>query len=69
MAYSPIKIKPSKVGSLRKLLGTKTGSKIPAAQLATKPSDSTAVKKKKVFAKNARRWNHGGSGLNKLMGG
>ena len=42
--------------------------KIPASDLSVKPGDSAAVKKKKVFAKNARSWNHMGS-TSKLMGG
>ena len=52
-----IHIKPSKVGSLRKHLGTPAGEKIPMSKLADKPGDSPAIKKKKVFARNARKWN------------
>ena len=52
-----IHIKPSKVGSLRKHLGTPEGKKIPMSKLADKPGDSPAIKKKKVFARNARKWN------------
>jgi hypothetical protein len=51
-----IKIKPSKRGSLRKALGTKKGKKIPASKLKTKSSDSPAMRKKKNFARNARKW-------------
>ena len=58
MAKSKIYIKPSKRGSLRKALGTKKGEKIPASQLAVKSTDSPAMKKKKVFAQNARKWKH-----------
>jgi hypothetical protein len=63
-----IHIKASKVGSLHTLLGVKQGSKIPASKEAIKPGDSPAMKKKKQFALNARKWNHGPSPLNKLMG-
>jgi len=54
---SPIKIKPSKVGSLHKALGVPEGQKIPASKLQAKPGDSAALKKKKNFARNARGWN------------
>jgi len=53
-----IHIKPSKVGSLRKHLGVSEGEKIPMSKLADKPGDSPAIKKKKVFARNARKWKH-----------
>lgn len=52
----PIKIKPSKVGSLHAALGIPEGSKIPASKLQDKPGDSAALKKKKNFARNARGW-------------
>ena len=58
MSKSGIYIKPSKRGSFRKALGVKKGSKIPASKLAIKKGDSPAMKKKKVFARNARKWNH-----------
>lgn len=67
MAYSKIKIAPSKVGSLHTLLGVKQGDKIPAAQLSVKPGDSPAMKKKKQFAINSKSWNHH-PGMSKLMG-
>tara|TARA_Y100001951_G_scaffold105165_1_gene120357 strand:- start:4055 stop:4243 length:189 start_codon:yes stop_codon:yes gene_type:complete len=51
-----IYIKPSKRGSLRKALKVKKGQKIPAGKLKTKGTDSKAMKKKKVFARNARKW-------------
>ena len=51
-----IYIKPSKRGSLRKALKVKKGKNIPASKLKIKKSDSKAMKKKKVFAKNARKW-------------
>ena len=57
-AKGGIHIKPSKVGSLRKHLGVPEGQKIPVSKLADKPGDSPAIKKKKVFARNARKWNH-----------
>jgi hypothetical protein len=57
-AEGGIHIKPSKVGSLRKHLGVPEGQKIPVSKLADKPGDSPAIKKKKVFARNARKWKH-----------
>ena len=51
-----IYIKPSKRGSLRKALKAKKGKSIPASKLKVKKSDSKAMKKKKVFAQNARKW-------------
>ena len=53
-----IYIKPSKRGSLRKATGTPKGKKIPASKLAVKSTDSPAMKKKKIFAQNVRKWNH-----------
>jgi len=52
----PIRIKPSKRGSLRKSLGVKKGEKIPASKLKIKKTDSPAMKRKKQFAINAKRW-------------
>jgi hypothetical protein len=57
MAKSRIYIKPSKRGSLRRHLKTPKGKNIPASQLTTKKGDSAAIRKKKVFARNARKWN------------
>lgn len=51
-----IHIKKSKRGSLHKALGVPKNKKIPASKLASKPGDSKALKKKKVFARNARKW-------------
>lgn len=51
-----IKIKPSKRGSLRKALKVKKGQKIPLKKLKIKKSDSKAMRKKKQFAINARKW-------------
>lgn len=54
---TPIKIKPSKQGSLRKATGTKTGKNIPASKLKITSKTTPAMKKKIVFAKNAKKWN------------
>jgi len=51
-----IYIKPSKRGSLRKAVGAKKGQKIPRKKLTIKKSDSPAMRKKKQFAINARKW-------------
>ena len=51
-----IYIKPSKRGSLRKHLGVSKGKNIPASKLAIKSTDSPAIRKKKQFAINARKW-------------
>ena len=53
----PIKIKKSKVGSLRRATKTKKGKNIPAKKLRDKPGDSKAMKKKKHFARQSRKWN------------
>lgn len=55
---SKIHIKKSKVGSLHKALGVPKGEKIPASKLKIKSTDSPAMKKKKVFAQNAKKWKH-----------
>jgi hypothetical protein len=60
---SGIYIKPSKRGTLRKHLGTKEGENIPTSKLQDKPGDSKAIKKKKLFARNARKWNKGDCGI------
>jgi hypothetical protein len=51
-----IHIKPSKKGSLHKALGVPLGSPIPADKLAIKPGDSPALKAKKQFAINSKKW-------------
>ncbi len=56
-----IHIKKSKRGSLHKALGIPEGEKIPASKLKDQPGDSPAMKKKKNFARNARKW--GAEGL------
>jgi len=53
----PIRIKPENRGKLRKQLGTPKGKKIPASKLQNKPGDSAATRKRKNFARNARKWN------------
>lgn len=58
MTKNKIYIKPSKRGSLRKATGTKKGNKIPASKLKVKSGDSKAMKKKKIFAQNVRKWKH-----------
>jgi hypothetical protein len=63
-AKSGIKIKPSHKGLLHKNLGVPQGEKIPASKLAIKAGDSAAVKKRKQFAINAKKWNKGQSGIN-----
>lgn len=62
-AASGIHIKKSKRGSLHKALGIPEGKKIPASKLASKPGDSPAMKKKKVFARNAKKWHHEEGGI------
>jgi len=56
MANSKIYIKPSKRGTLRAALNTPKGQNIPASKLKVKAGDSAAMKKKKIFAQNARKW-------------
>lgn len=58
MSKSNIHIKKSKVGSLHTHLGIKQGTKIPRSKLTIKKTDSLAIRKKKIFAKNARSWHH-----------
>lgn len=62
VAKSKIYIKPSKRGSLRKATSTPKGKNIPASKLKVKPGDSKAMKKKKIFAQNARKWKHAQGG-------
>ena len=51
-----IKIKKANRGLLHKNLGVPKGKKIPAGKLAVKSTDSPAIKKRKVFAQNAKKW-------------
>lgn len=53
-----INIKKANRGLLHKNLGVPKGKKIPANKLAIKKTDSTAVKKRKTFAINAKKWKH-----------
>jgi hypothetical protein len=58
-----INIKPQNVGKLHKALGVTKGTPIPAPKLnkALKSTDPS-LKKEAVFAKNAKSFNHAGSG-------
>lgn len=58
-----IKIKKENRGKLHEDLNIPKNKKIPASKLKVKESDSPAVKKRKVFAKNARKWKKGQDGL------
>lgn len=53
-----IRIKPSRKGSLHKALGVPANSLIPAGRIqsALHGSPSPALKKKLVFAENAKKW-------------
>lgn len=61
MAFHGIHIKPSHKGLLHKDLGKKSGTKLSDKDLdkAAKSKDP-AERKRAVFAKNARKWDHGG---------
>lgn len=53
----PIRIKPSRVGSLHAALGVPDKERIPAARLAAAANSSDAgLRKKAVFARNAASW-------------
>lgn len=55
-----IRIKPSHKGLLHKDLGVKAGKPIPEKKLEkAEKSENPAVKKRAVFAANAKKWNHG----------
>lgn len=43
-------------GGLHRNLDVPEGKKIPASKLVIKPSDSPLVKKRKTFAKNAKKF-------------
>ena len=58
-----INIKPSHKGLLHKNLGVPQGRKIPASKLAVKSTDSEAVRKRKQFAINAKKWKHEDGGF------
>ncbi len=55
---SNIHIKNSHKGELHRDLGVPQGQPIPAAKLSIKPTDSLAIKKRKQFAINAKKFNH-----------
>lgn len=69
IAKSGIHIKPSKRGTLHDALGIPRGEKIPVNRLTIHEGDSPALKKKKQFAINARKWHHGENGLTVSMDG
>ncbi len=48
-----------KKGALHKELGVKSSAKIPAGKLKVKSTDSPLLKKRKQFAINAKKFNHG----------
>lgn len=57
---SEIHIKPSHKGMLHEDTGTPEGEPIPASKIqAAKNSSDPAVRKRAVFAQNAKKWNHG----------
>lgn len=62
-----IYIKPSKRGSLHKALGVPEGENIPVSKLQIKESDSPALKKKKQFALNARKWHQQGGMIDSFI--
>lgn len=54
-----IHIKPSHKGLLHKDLGVKSGNKIPEKKLEkAEKSSNPAVRKRAVFAENAKHWHH-----------
>lgn len=56
---SGISIKPSHVGLLHQDLGVPDGEPIPAESIETaEHSQDPAVRKRAVFAANAKKWNH-----------
>lgn len=56
---SGIHIKPSHKGMLHRDLGVKQGKPIPEAKLKkAEHSSNPAVKKRAVFAENAKHWKH-----------
>jgi hypothetical protein len=59
---SPIRIKPSNRGKLRKTAGVKKGKKIPVSTLRRlKRSKNPVTRRRATFALNARSWKRGGS--------
>lgn len=49
-----------KQGALRKSLGLSPKKDMPEKDKVIKPGDSALTRKRKVFAQNAKKWNHGG---------
>jgi hypothetical protein len=49
-----------KQGALRKSLGLSTSKDMPEKDKQVKPGDSALTKKRKIFAQNAKKWNHKG---------
>jgi len=64
-----IKIKKSHKGLLHKNLGVPEGEKIPASKLKIKSTDSKAIRKRKQFAINAKKFKHENGGLMKYENG
>ncbi len=63
---SGIHIKPENEGKLRQETKTPEGKNIPAAKLEkAAQSPDPAVRKRAVFAENAKEWNHSGGGKKK----
>jgi len=60
---SGIHIKESNKGLLHKNLGVPQGERIPASKLKIKDTDSPAVRKRKQFAINAKKWKHEDGGI------
>jgi len=55
-----IYIKPSRRGSLRKIAKVKPGQKIPLSTLRRlAKSKDPRIRRKAIFALNARKWGHG----------
>jgi hypothetical protein len=48
-----------KKGALHSMLGVPQGEKIPASDLAPKPTDSSLLRRRKASAKGFRAMNHG----------
>jgi phage gp16-like protein len=64
-----IKIKPSHEGVLHRNMGVKAGRKISTSALdKAEKTASPAEKKRIVFAKNARKWNHNKAGSGNRFG-
>jgi len=63
-----IHIKKSHKGLLHKNLGVPAGKKIPASKLKIKSTDSEAVRKRKQFAINAKKFKHEDGGKVAEMG-